>query len=86
MLNWETKFSCLSLFFVMIVYFALSPFVFIVFFVLAVFLAFYVFDFFYTVEILLCVFFKQSIIRRSHIFCRKNVIKHSATTNNGERI
>ena len=32
MLNWETKFSCLSLFFVMIVYFALSPFVFIVFF------------------------------------------------------
>ena len=70
----------------MIVYFALSPFVFIVFFVLAVFLAFYVFDFFYTVEILLCVFFKQSIIRRSHIFCRKNVIKHSATTNNGERI
>ena len=83
MLNWETKLYCLSLFFVMIVYFALSPFVFIVFFVLVVFL---VFDFFYTVEILLCVFSKQSIIKRSQIFCGKNVIKHSATTNNGDRI
>ena len=56
------------------------------FFVLAAFLTFYVFDFIYVVEILLCVFFKQSITWRSHIFCGKNVIKHSATTNNGDRI
>ena len=86
MMNWETKFSCLSLFLLWLFILPFRLLFLLSFFVLPVFLAFYVFYFFYTVEILLCVFSKQSIIKRSQIFCGKNVIKHSATTNNGDRI